>query len=217
MNRHFDYLPNSIRHLPRDKRGYPVPYFAAEIDGEPNFTVADPAKFKAALKENRCWICGGHLGRLKTFVLGPMCTVTRTTSEPPCHRECAEFAVKACPFLTKPLAKRSDLEGVEHTNPGGIMITRNPGVSALWATREYEVFQANGVLIQVGEPIALSFWREGRPATRDEVFESIKSGAPALVQAAASEGPEATKELERTFYEFRVNVLDRFIPEKRNV
>lgn len=212
MSRHFDYLPDSIKNLPRDKRGYPVPYFASEIDGEPNFVHADPKKFRLAIKENRCWICGGHLGKLKTFVLGPMCCVTRTTSEPPCHRECAEFAVRACPFLTKPLAKRGEHEGV---NPGGVMITRNPGVAALWGTVSYELFEANGVLFEVGDPTALTFWRESRPATRDEVVESITSGSPALIEMARMEGVEAVTELITTFARFRVNVLDKFLPEEK--
>jgi hypothetical protein len=212
MNRHFDYLPDSIKNLPRDKRGYPVPYFASEVDGEADFVHADPVKFRKALKENRCWICGGHLGRLKTFVLGPMCCVTRTTSEPPCHRECAEFAVKGCPFLSKPMAKRSENEG---KNPGGIMIKRNPGVAALWGTMSYEVFQANGILLEVGDPVALTFWSEGRPATRDEVTESITSGSPALAELAHAEGPEAVTELMRTFAAFRVNVFDKFMPKEK--
>jgi len=212
MDRHFDYLPDSIKALPRDKRGYPVPYFASEINGEADFVHADPAKFRAALKENRCWICGGHLGKLKTFVLGPMCCITRTTSEPPCHRECAEFAVKACPFLTKPLAKRDENEGV---NPGGIMIKRNPGVAALWGTMSYTVFHANGILFEVGDPVALTFWRESRPATREEVQDSITSGSPALAEMAVAEGPEAVTELMRTVAEFRINVFDKFLPEEK--
>jgi len=213
LNRHFDYLPDSIKHLPRNEKGYPVPYFAMEIEGKPDFRVADPAKFTKCLKEHRCWVCGGHLGKLKTFVLGPMCTVTRTTSEPPCHRECAEFAARACPFLTKPLAKRSDVSDIDHVNPGGIMIERNPGVTALWATKSYTVFRAHGILMQVGDPEAVTFWREGRRATRAEVIESIRTGMPALTKLAEEEGREAVEELLSTVERFRTNILDRFMKE----
>lgn len=210
MDRHFDYLPDAIKNLPRDKRGYPVPFFASEINGEADFVHADPKKFRLAIKENRCWICGGHLGKLKTFVLGPMCCVTRTTSEPPCHYECAKFAVTACPFLTKPLAKRGENEGV---NPGGVMIKRNPGVAALWGTMSYTLFEANGILFEVGEPVALTFWREGRAASRDEVTESITSGSPALAEMAVMEGEEAVQELLKTFARFRLSVFDKFMPK----
>lgn len=206
--RHFDFLPAAVARLPRDERGYPIPYFVSYPDGKPEFKLADQEKFSKCIKENRCWICGGPLGSRKWFVLGPMCTVTRTTSEPPCHRECAEFACRVCPFLTKPLAKRGDTEGVR---PGGAMIERNPGVAAIWETKSYTLFEANGVLFEVGPPLDVTYWREGRRATYEEVLESVETGVPALADLAATEGEEAINELFRTLSEFRVGILDRFV------
>lgn len=209
--RHFDFLPDAIKNLPRDPRGYPIPFFVAYPNGVADFRVADPAKFNRAIKEKRCWVCGGRLGRLKTFVLGPMCTITRVTAEPPCHTECAEFACRACPFLSKALAKRSDVSDIAHHNPGGVMIERNPGVTAMWQCEDFTIFHANGVLIQIGDPVALTFWREGRAATRDEVQESIRTGLPALVDIAMKQGLDAINELSATIQEYRTDILDRFM------
>ncbi len=187
-------LPDRMRHLPVESRGYPVPHFIAFIDGEPDFRVMDGEKLRDCVRFKRCWLCGQALGRNVSFVVGPMCAVNRTSAEPPSHRECAEFAVKACPFLSRPKAKR--LEGLpEGTTEGaGFMIRRNPGVALIWTTnaRAFSVFRApGGVLFDIGEPESVSWYAEGRPATRAEVLASIDSGCPALEEMARQEGPEA--------------------------
>src|SRR5437763_12378791 len=78
-------LPDRIAALPVF-RGYPVPWFVAYPngpEGEPEFRTFDPKKWIAAVQEKRCWVCGQQLGAYLAFVLGPMCGITRTTSEPP--------------------------------------------------------------------------------------------------------------------------------------
>lgn len=196
-----DRLNASIRHIERPKRlhwrpisekGFPVPWFVAWIDGKPDFRVADSDKYRRAIQHDLCWMCGQTLGRHKAFVLGPMCAINRTTAEPPCHRECAEYAAKACPFLTKPRMRRNDADRPdEAVNPGGIMITRNPGVVLIWMTRAYQVFRSGaGRLIKLGEPTEIMAYAEGRPATRAELEASINSGLPLLSKEAALDGPE---------------------------
>src|SRR5262249_41454815 len=133
--RQFADMPHRIKALPVDRRGYPVPWFVPWEDGEPLFPVADPVKLAMAILHSKCSMCGQTLGAFKCFVIGPMCVVNRVSAEPPCHRDCAEFAVKTCPFMTMPLAKRTSdrIAGIE--DPAGIMIERNPGVSAIWVTK----------------------------------------------------------------------------------
>jgi hypothetical protein len=191
-------LPDTMKRLPRDKRGFPVPEFVHWIDGEPDFRIIKPGWLKNCVRNNKCWLCGGVLGARKWFVIGPMCCVNRVSSEPPAHRQCAEFAVKNCPFLTKPLAKRNDRDWPEgnKVDPPGVMITRNPGVAAIWETTTYKPFGVDhGVLFELGEPTGVTFWREGRPATLDEVRESIKTGLPLLLDAAAQDGQDALRAL----------------------
>lgn len=208
-------LPAEMARLPRDHRGYPVPRFVQWMNGRPDFRVVDIQFWQLAVRRKLCWLCGGHLGKRMWFVAGPMCTITRTSSEPPSHRGCAIFAVKNCPFLTKPLAKRNDRDlPPEHRNPGGVMLERNPGVSAVWETRSYDIFRdpEGNPLLRMGEPDALSFWREGRLATREETLESIDTGLPALFDIATQQGPAAVRELQRIVAEYRAKVFDRFLP-----
>src|SRR5690242_16765548 len=82
-------------------RGYPVPWFVADVDGVPDFRIVDARKFKPALEQRLCWLCGKPLGAYLAFPIGPMCAVNRVNSEPPSHRECAQWALQACPFLTQ--------------------------------------------------------------------------------------------------------------------
>ncbi|CAK0406026.1 Uncharacterised protein [Burkholderia pseudomallei] len=190
-------LPPEMMNLPIDERGYPVPFFVAWVDGKPDFRVADAMKMQKAVRFHRCWVCGEPLGRYRAFVIGPMCAVNRVSSEPPSHLNCALFAVHACPFLILPKAHRRETHMPEgSTDPAGIFLKRNPGVSLVWVTREYRVERhSDGLLFRLGEPSATLWYANGRRATREEARESIDSGLPSLREIAAADN--ALPELER--------------------
>ena len=198
-----------IARLPKDERGYPVPWFVQWFkdgepcktgEGKPDFRVIAPDKMVKAYKNDRCWICGATIvGHAKVFAIGPMCVVNRTTSEPPSHRYCAEFAAKACPFLIHPRQKRNAKAMTELAGaPAGIHLDRNPGAVALYQTGTYKPFRAgDGVLFQLGKPIRVDWWAEGRQATRAEIQASMESGLPFLIAEARKEGLDAMRELAR--------------------
>jgi len=183
-------IPDRMRSRPVSSTGYPIPWFVAWVNGEPDFRIVDTPKVGRAVRGDLCWLCGQTLGRFKAFVIGPMCAVNRVSSEPPSHRDCAEYAVKACPFLTKPKMRRNDKDVPEAARePGGVMIRRNPGVALVWITKTYKLFRtSNGTLINIGPPDHLMFYAEGRRATRDEVMASIETGLPALREVAEQQG-----------------------------
>jgi hypothetical protein len=199
-------MPARIARLPRDHRGFPVPWFVQWFSigdygepgtptdfgvGAPDFRVVDTRKLHHAIRFPSCWVCGEPMGQHRVFIIGPMCAINRVISEPPSHRECAEFSARACPFLSQPRMRRNEVDlppgGVE---PGGIAIRRNPGVICLWETRDYKPTMARagneGVLFRLGEPTRVDWWSRGRPATRDEVLASIESGLPALERECTS-------------------------------
>jgi hypothetical protein len=191
-------LPARMRALPLDDRGYPVPFFVAWIDGKPDFRVADPKKLAICHNQHRCWLCGERLGKYMAFVIGPMCAVNRTSSEPPSHVDCAKFAASACPFLARPKAMRRD-SGLpkDRTDAPGHHLTRNPGVALVWVTLTYKAFPApGGALFRIGEPEQTFWYAEGRSATREEVLESVQSGLPSLYDLAHREGEAAVMELD---------------------
>ena len=78
------------------------------------------------------------------------------------------------------------------------MIKRNPGVTAVWKTREkLRKFSdgQGGVLFDVGNPIGIEWYAHGRPAVRGEIMDSINSGLPILQGQAEAEGAEAVAAL----------------------
>ena len=201
----FGTLPPRIARLPREQ-GWPVPWFVDRGEdgkGTPDFRVVDYRKFGQAIKTRKCWICGDVLGHWLAFPLGPMCAITRTVPEPPSHRECAEWSIQNCPFLSNPaMVRRTDNIPADAQDPAGAGLTRNPGVMALWMTRTFETFRVaktqvgnSGVLITVGEPADVTWWCEGRHATRAEVKASVDSGFVNLLNMAKLQGPVAIEEL----------------------
>src|SRR5712691_10615834 len=84
-----EHEPGRITRLPRNKVGYPVPWFAARIDGQPDFRVIRPGGIQIALRQKLCWTCGIPFLRQedRAFVIGPMCAVNRVSAEPPSHED----------------------------------------------------------------------------------------------------------------------------------
>jgi hypothetical protein len=174
-------------------------------EGEPDFRMISEHDRARAFKNGLCWICGQPMDVHRVYVIGPMCVVNRTTMEPASHRDCAEYAAKACPFLARPRMRRQPIDDIEdELAPGlvpgvaGEMIARNPGVTCLYETNDAKAFDAgNGWLIRLGDPTRVDWWAEGRQATRAEVMASIESGLPSLRELAEAEGDFAVLDLGR--------------------
>jgi len=193
-------LPAHMRHL-RVDRGYPVPWFVAWVDkkgraltrgrGTPDFRITHPNAVPEAHNGRKCWICGGKLGRWMAFTVGPMCAVNKTSSEPPSHTDCADWAARACPFLARPHARRREAGKPEGSGTPGVLIPRNPGVALVWITQGYWPRKIeHGVLFTMGAAHETRWYCEGRPATRAEVEESIRGGLVELEKAASGSAIE---------------------------
>lgn len=193
-------IPERLLALPIE-RGYPVPWFVAKVDGHYDFRVMDGSKLPRAISGRRCWICGQKIakGSNLVFTIGPMCAINRTISEPPSHRECAEFSVRACPFLNQVEQKRREFPVLPQQcqDSAGVGLKRQPGAVCLWSTKKYKTFRvSNGLLFQIGEPVAVAWYCEGRAANRAEILESINSGYPLLMEMANAQGALAVQNLE---------------------
>lgn len=201
-------MPSRIRALPvHPEFRLPLPWFCQQNPAD--FRVVRPGAFNRAHTQQRCWICGGpRYPKRLAFVVGPMCVVTGTSSEPPSHPECARFAAQACPFLANPRMRRNEKDLPAGEMPG-VAIMRNPGVAAIVTTDRYDLFGdgRGGVLVAMGPPRQVDWFREGRAASRAEVQESIATGLPALLPEAAKDGPEGMTALND-----RLLATDRWLP-----
>lgn len=221
-------MPPRLRGLPLDHRGFPVPWFVAWVDGEgrlgnegepdvaPDFRVVDTRKLLRAVRERRCWLCGKPMGRFLAFVIGPMCAVNRINSEPPSHRDCALFAMRACPFLARPRMRRNEIDLPPGMKPApGVHLEHNPGVMALWITTGFEIVEPAygnaGVLFQLGKPTSLDWYCEGRAASDDEIRSALAKGLPQLANVAAREGDDSIVALAHQLQSFHELTGGRFI------
>jgi hypothetical protein len=214
-------LPRRMQSLPVSDRGYPIPWFVAEIDGKPEFRAMDGRKWALAVEKNLCWVCGQALGTRFAFVVGPMCGINRISAEPPSHSDCAEFSAMGCPFLSMPKMVRREGDDLDDIKipAAGMMLERNPGVALLWYTRSYVPFEvpkrdeANpGYLIHMGDPFEVAFYAHGRKATREEILTSIETGLPALYGACEMEKTPDEQEAARLELDNRKDVFFQLIP-----
>jgi hypothetical protein len=187
-------LPQRMINLPRDLRGFPIPWFIhIDAAGVPDFRVIGKDKLVDAVRKRLCWCCGQSLGKHMAFVIGPMCAVNRVISEPPSHRDCAIFAAKACPFLANPRMRRLPMDDLPEGSRGaaGVPLDRNPGATCVWVTQSYRIWNVgNGILFRLGVPEQTLWFCQGRLATRAEVVHSINAGLPTLLEMAQRE-PDA--------------------------
>jgi len=98
-------VPVQMQALPRDKRGYPVPYIVQyDREGKPLFAVNDASKRQQVLHGDRCGICGGKLTRARWLVGGPAAAFHAHGAyiDPPMHGECVHYALQVCPYLAAP-------------------------------------------------------------------------------------------------------------------
>lgn len=200
-------MPDRIRRLPVSPTGYPVPWFVEWFkdgkpgptgEGEPDFRVIDPRKMAKAVNSHSCWVCGTPMGTFKAFTIGPMCAINRVISEPPSHRDCAIYSARVCPFLSRPKMVRNekgltDEDGKpKFMEPAGVALKRNPGAVCVWITKTFRVMrESDGVLFNIGDPLEVIWFAEGKRASRDQVMASIDSGYPLLLDMAQREGARA--------------------------
>jgi hypothetical protein len=98
--------------------------------------------------------------------------------------------------MSRPRARRShhnETEISDRAGIDGVAILRNPGVTAVWVTRNSEYQLGRGFYL--GDPFEITWWCEGRPATRAEVMASVESGIHHLEKLAVEEGPSAVAAL----------------------
>lgn len=125
-------IPKFLSHLKVDDRGYPIPFFVGYVDGKPEFRLLDAKKQLLCFDKNLCGVCGLKLHKDGGFFIsGPMGVRNRIATDPPLHRDCAEYSMKFCPHLYFEKADRRETGEVyqqakvqsEHT-----IITAKPDV-----------------------------------------------------------------------------------------
>lgn len=165
-------IPENIRRLERDRRGYPIPWFVFRPeDGSIDFRVMHPDRFILAVRARLCWVCGQPHGAKAAFIGGPLSTAQGLYADPPAHIECAEFSVRVCPYLAIPSAQRREANIPGHTTTfGGDAVLANPGVFGIAVS---DGFTMAGRNIQAMPASEIRWYCQGKPARRIQIKEAM--------------------------------------------
>ena len=198
-------IPERIKKLPINEIGFPVPWFVQWfVDGvfsepgigTPDFRITDQRKrYRSNLRQ--CWICGELLDEFKAFVVGSKVTITRVNDEPPNHRECAIFALKACPFIAIPSMRRNRknmpmIMDVETEVP-------HSSIYVMWLTKAVSAVPWHGAtetLYMLGDPEEVLWFAEGKLASRFKVTQAIDRD---LLELRGSVNRNAIPQIERYY------------------
>jgi hypothetical protein len=171
-------IPKTMRTLPRDGRGYPVPYIVmVDRHGQAHFSINDIRRVHDVIRKRLCSICGKKLLPQVWFVGGTRCFISTRGAflDPPVHHECGTYALQVCPFLAAPnYAKRIGHGRLKAGDVPGMMALVDVAFSGpmrperfgLGATRAFHVVPGHhpGHVIFVPETWDyVEFWRNGEP------------------------------------------------------
>jgi hypothetical protein len=182
-------IPDRMKHLEKDARGYPIPHIVLrDKEGTPHFTVNDHTVVRETLVKDQCGICGTKLFRGRWFVGGPMSAYHPQGAymDGPLHSECMRYAMQVCPYLAAPnYGKRIDTAKIKEGQVPDHSIfldntmipdRPNPFVCVMAIGQTY---RANGPIVYMkpNKPyVKVEFWKDG-------VLLPEQEGA-ALVEAA---------------------------------
>jgi hypothetical protein len=130
MPRTASIIPARMQGLPRDSRGYLVP-FVVMIDqgGAAHFALNAEEKKVACRVHDLCGICGQKLLRGRWFTQGPGSALHATGAyiDPPMHGECIAYALRVCPYLAAPKYMRMIAMAQAEAVPDRTFINHTPG------------------------------------------------------------------------------------------
>ena len=98
-------LPERMQHLPRDKRGYPIPVIVEHDQaGAPVFAANDHEVALRHARRKLCPICGARLTKELWFVGGPLSAFHPLGAyfDSAMHHECMTYAMQVCPYMALP-------------------------------------------------------------------------------------------------------------------
>jgi hypothetical protein len=181
-------VPDRMKHLERDHRGYPIPFIVfRDDDGKPHFTINDEHKVMRCKRNDICPICGRELMRGRWFLGGPMSAFHPAGAyiDPPMHHECMRFAVQTCPYLINAkYEKRIDGKTLDMNKATGVITLIDPTMDPtrpkifVAAMAVGQTIVDNGYVVPKHPYRGLEFWRDGvmeQKFDRDQVRIAMRA------------------------------------------
>lgn len=110
-------IPDRIKLLPKDHRGFPIPYVVLiDKEGQPHFKINDESKGRMCVLSRICHVCGQKLVHKDYWFIGGQLSAYHpygAFNDGATHYECGLFALKICPYLTNnKYTQKTDLVGL---------------------------------------------------------------------------------------------------------
>lgn len=172
-------VPLRMRDLPKDNRGYPIPFtILRDSKGLPDFRRHDATLAGKSILHKICSICGHPLASDIWFISGVRIALEPRGGyiDPPVHKQCGTYALRVCPYLAVPsFSKRLTNEG-KNVGKSVQVMPGKPVVFAFTKTIDYQVIQLNnaGVILPVRPFLDIEFWREGMQITWSQAKRLLK-------------------------------------------
>lgn len=152
-----------LRHYGRFPVPITVPWDARDV---PDFTAVDVANYRRVVLHKLCGICGEPLDYYMAFIGGPRSMTSRCFSDPAMHVECAEYAVRTCPYLGMRMAgfvSRPHRAGSRQDTVVGLA-TERPDRFGLLVTRGFKVTEERSIVVlRAGRVIRIDWYVNGAP------------------------------------------------------
>lgn len=183
-------IPPKMKLLPRDRRGYPIPWIVQrDLTGRAFFVMNDMVKSVACGRRNLCGICGKKLERDVWLIGGPGAAFHENGAylDPPMHRACATYALKVCPYIGSRYSKRVDesllkfgkWDPRQKVITDELMIPQQPPFFVMAKTAKATMSldrleDGGGMRFHPKRPwLAVEFWRHGQQLTEPEAREAL--------------------------------------------
>lgn len=181
-------LPPAVAALPRDPRGYPVPWFVAEVDGRrDDLRIACAEKRTLAFHRRLCWVCGQRLERKSAFIGGPLAVTNRVFGDWCMHPVCAVASMSFCPFLNGDMRRRSGREKPDGAVPLEGAHENRPELAALAVCRTESVEMLREGLFQAPSFYFVWWYRDGQRVPESEAQSALAAARRQIEEAAAAE------------------------------
>jgi hypothetical protein len=182
-------IPACMKHLDKDKRGYPIPFNVfRDNSGIPKFTVNDGEKEAQSLKRGLCNVSGLKLNGKSFFIGGPRSAFHKHGCylDGPSRLDCLRYAAQVCPYIAAPIySKRIDdkLIDWDQIDEHQILIdgTQDPDrpelfvISGTDETTKVNMSQEGMIYYHPqGRWKSVEFWQKGKKLSDQEALEAMK-------------------------------------------
>lgn len=191
-------IPDQMRHLKVDPRGYAIPWSVVmDTGGTAHFAIADEEKRRKAINHSICSLCGKGLPMKRWFIGGakPAFHPMGAYLDPPMHRVCSHYALQVCPYIAAPsyakeIAMVKAKARQEFLPPEcAVILTDENSAPGRPPGDLFVALSSIGTTVIPDGPYAkpklpykdLEFWLHGKEISMDEGVAIIRRSDPGLI------------------------------------